>query len=180
MIDKSRVLSLLDFDEIEGVFRWKQWMGGTAKKGSISGAIDSKGYRQIRIDGRLYLAHRIVWLITHGEWPDHHIDHIDRNPLNITPSNLRKCTHAQNHQNVGVRSDNSSGVTGVSFLKKSGRWLAYININRKRIRIGEFEDFEDAVKARLEAKKEVHLYSPNQIHKGKNSNRWGEQNRKVA
>lgn len=162
MISKDRVLEILEFNQDEGVFRWKEFRGGSAKKSSIAGSIDSKGYGQIKIDGTLYLSHRIVWLITYGSWPDHHIDHIDRNPLNIKPSNLRKCTHAQNHQNTKVRSDSSSGVTGVSYMKADRKWLAYINVNGKRHRLGLFEDLDEAIKARVNAKNDLHSFHPKQ------------------
>lgn len=46
---------------------------------------------------------------------------------------------------------NTSGVTGVSFNKKSDKWEAYIGIDNKRIHLGKFNDFEDAVSARKEA-----------------------------
>lgn len=160
MLTKKRIEEVLGFDAENGVFTWKIYRGGIRKVGDKAGSIDSKGYLQISIDGRTYLAHRLVWTITHGKWPDHHIDHIDRNPLNIVPSNLRACTHAQNHQNEGVRSDSSSGVTGVSFVKRSGKWLAYINVDGKRKRLGLHENFEDAVAARIKAKKEYHQFHP--------------------
>lgn len=40
---------------------------------------------------------------------------------------------------------------GVSFNKKSYKWEAYIGIDNKRINLGKFNDFEDAVSARKEA-----------------------------
>jgi len=162
MMTKNRIEEVLHFDSENGVFTWKIYRGGIRKIGDKAGSIDSKGYLQIRIDGRTYLAHRLVWTITHGKWPDHHIDHIDRNPLNIRPENLRACTHAQNHQNEGVRSDSSSGITGVSFVKRSGKWLAYINVDGERKRLGLFEKFEDAVEARVIAKQKYHQFHPHQ------------------
>jgi len=162
MITKQRLEEVLNFDRENGVFTWKIYRGGTKKVGDVAGTIDSKGYRQIRIDGVTYLAHRLVWLLVHGAWPSHHIDHIDRNPLNIHESNLRKCTHAQNHQNEGLRSDSTSGVTGVSFIKRSKKWLAYINVENKRIRLGQFETFDEAVAARIQAKKNYHTFHPHQ------------------
>ncbi|QVP48868.1 HNH endonuclease [Salmonella enterica subsp. salamae] len=162
MITKKRVDEVLHFDEETAEFTWKIYRGGTKKVGDKAGTLDSKGYRQIRIDGVTYLAHRLVWLIKHGEWPQHHIDHIDRNHLNNHPSNLRKCTHAENHQNIPVRKDNSSGVTGVSYVKRSKKWLAYIYVNGKAKRLGLYENFNDAVMARIKAKKHYHTFHPHQ------------------
>lgn len=172
MLSKFRVEQLLSFDEKNGVFVWKFNRGGKAQKGSIAGGVDSKGYRQIRIDGTLYLAHRLVWLITYGEWPEHDIDHVDRNPLNIRPENLRKCSDHENQQNVAPRKDNKSGVAGVYFYEKSKKWKAHITFKGRTLHLGTFSTFEDAVEARLKAKRDLHTFSPKQIISSK---QWGEQ-----
>lgn len=162
MITRKRIEQLLDFNPSEGVFTWKVNRGGSAKKGSIAGGIDSKGYRQIRIDMKLYLAHRIVWLLTHGIWPDHDIDHIDRNPLNIRPDNLRRCSDSENQQNVGTRADNKSGAAGVYLCKKTLKWKAHITLKGKTIHLGTFSSFGNALNARLLAKKSLHTFHPEQ------------------
>lgn len=64
--------------------------------------------------------------------------------------NLRITTKSQNMMNVGLRSNNKSGVTGVIWHKKSSRWRAFIRINGKQIELGLFDKFDDAVKARKE------------------------------
>lgn len=173
MISKSRVDELLSFDEKNGVFVWNFNRGGRAQKGCVAGGEDSKGYRQIRIDGTLYLAHRLVWLVTYGEWPEHDIDHIDRDPLNIRPGNLRKCTDHENQQNVAPRKDNKSGVAGVYFHEKSKKWKAHITSKGRTFHLGTFPTFEDAVEARLKAKRDLHTFSPEQIISSK---QWGERN----
>lgn len=126
----------------------------------MAGSLDSKGYVQIKIKGRLYLAHRLAWLYVHGVFPDSHLDHIDRNPKNNAIANLRICSRPENHQNLGLRSNNTSGVTGVSWNKRSGQWLAYINVNGVRHRIGLFSDKSAAVAARLNAKRDLHKFHP--------------------
>lgn len=158
MIDQRTCLELLEYDARTGIFTWKKSMGGMAKAGSVAGATDSKGYRQIRVNGRLYLAHRLAWLAVHGEFPALHLDHIDRNPMNNAINNLRECTHAQNHQNVGVRADSTSGATGVSWLKACNKWLAYLNLDGKRYSLGRFDNITDAVNARNEAKVKFHAF----------------------
>jgi hypothetical protein len=166
MIDLEEAKRLLDYDRETGVFRWAVGRGGLARAGSVAGSTDSKGYRQIRIFGRYQLAHRLAWAFVHGSWPGLHIDHVDRNPQNNAIANLRLCTHAQNHQNTSVRSDSTSGVTGVSYVKRSAKWLAYINREGKRHRLGLFETCEQAIQARLVAKPVVHTFHPIQEQKG--------------
>jgi len=158
----NELSAVLSYCPLSGYFTWKSFRGGKARAGSLAGAIDSKGYVQIKINGKLYLAHRLAWFYASGQWPDSHIDHIDRNPKNNAIANLRLCSHAENHQNIDVRSDNSSGVTGVSWIKKSQKWLAYINRNGVRHRIGLFASIDSAVAARLEAKRQIHTFHPKQ------------------
>lgn len=81
-------------------------------------------------------------------------DHIDRNPLNNRKNNFRPATARQNSINRGIRSDNTSGVTGVSFNKNTGKWISYISIDGERVFLGLFSDKNDAIKARLSAAKE--------------------------
>lgn len=164
ILNVARLRELLSYCPETGIFIWKIWRGGPAVAGSIAGGTDSKGYRQIKLDGRLHLAHRLAWLYVHGEPPTGHLDHIDRNPKNNAISNLRLCTHAENHQNTGIRADSTSGVTGVSFNKPSAKWLAYISKNGRRHRLGLFETIDDAVAARLAAKAQIHTFHPIQAH----------------
>ena len=56
------------------------------------------------------------------------------------------------------RSDNTSGVKGVSFHKRSGKYMAYITLAGKRHYLGLFGTIEEAARARREA--EVELYDP--------------------
>jgi hypothetical protein len=50
--------------------------------------------------------------------------------------------------------NNTSGVKGVSWNKEKNAWDAYINIHGRRIRLGRYANFEDAVKARKRAEEE--------------------------
>lgn len=153
---------ILDYDQGTGVFTWKEFRGGSAKAGSVAGSIDSKGYVQIKIGRRLHLAHRLAWLWVHGVLPDSHLDHIDRNPGNNAICNLRPCTRNENHQNLGIRANNTSGTTGVSWVARSQKWLAYINAGGVRKRLGLFDSKSDAIEARLKGKVELHRFHPTQ------------------
>lgn len=78
-------------------------------------------------------------------------DHIDRNELNNRKFNLRPCNSTQNSQNKSLQSNNSSGVSGVSWHKNSQKWHSYITVNKRRINLGFFINKDDAIKARLNA-----------------------------
>jgi hypothetical protein len=83
-------------------------------------------------------------------------DHIDGNSLNNTNENLRSATISQNRMNIRHRRDNTTGVHGVCFSKRTGKFAAYIKLNRKQKHLGYFTTIEDARSARLAAKPTYH------------------------
>ena len=56
-------------------------------------------------------------------------------------------------ENTRLKSNNTSGVTGVNWDKRYNKWEARIKKDYKQIHLGYFNDFEDAVKARKDAEK---------------------------
>lgn len=55
-----------------------------------------------------------------------------------------------------VPSSSTTGYKGVSRVKKTGRYRAYINLRRKQINLGFFKSLEEAVEARKEAEKKYY------------------------
>jgi hypothetical protein len=114
------------------------------------------GYLQGTIFNRTYLAHRVIWTIVNGRWPEKHIDHIDGDKTNNKIKNLREATISQNLCNRGANSNGTSGYKGVSFHKKNLNWCAYITLNRKRKFLGSFDTPQKAHKAYCEAALKMH------------------------
>lgn len=129
---------LFDLDDYEYIkdFNWK---------------IDKQGYAycQIKKKGKLHLIrlHRIIADAPDGKL----VDHINGDTLDNRRNNLRLVTIAQNGHNRSLSSKNKSGVTGVFWFEKRGKWLVNICNNNKTIYIGLYSNFDDAVKARYEA-----------------------------
>lgn len=69
---------------------------GGVKAGDIAGTISKDGYRVICVDGKTFLAHRIVWKMLKNEEPPEILDHIDSDPLNNRIGNLQEASNAQN------------------------------------------------------------------------------------
>ena len=154
MVTAARVRELLSYAPSTGEFRWKASQG-TKKAGSVAGrehtTQSGKKYWEIRVDSKLYQAHRLAWLITHGEFPPEQIDHIDGNGLNNRIENLRSVSNAENQRNQRKKSNNTSGVTGISWHKLTQKWMAHIRVNRQQIHLGYFTDKSEAVAARQAA-----------------------------
>lgn len=102
--------------------------------------------RQITILGNRVMYHAAVWAIHTGEMPGNHIDHIDCNPRNNRPENLRICTPADNIRNMKkvMRADGTAPLSrykGVSFHVEHQKWIA-----ATRVHLGYFESEEDAAR----------------------------------
>lgn len=78
------------------------------------------------------------------------IDHINLNPLDNRKSNLRVCTHQQNQCNQPLQTNNTSGVTGVSFYARRSKYRARIKYLQKEVHLGYYISFIEAVQARNE------------------------------
>lgn len=122
--------------------RWITQRG--SNKPGAAGSINGKGRYMIGIQGRTYRAHRIVYALHTGEDPgDLQVDHMDGNPSNNHPHNLRKATHSQNQMNRAMRSDNASGVPGVCWNAWRGKWQAEVKKDGRKT-AKRFEDLNEA------------------------------------
>lgn len=81
------------------------------------------------------------------------VDHEDGKKNNNRKSNLR-ITHKKNNPiNCNMYSNNTSGVKGVSWLERLGKWQVNIQIDKKNKYLGVYEDLEEAKMVRVEAEK---------------------------
>jgi hypothetical protein len=128
--------------------------------GKSAGKIDCCGYWQIGINvsgkQRLFFAHRVAWFLASGRWPKEDIDHINCNRADNRLSNLREASRSENRCNSTIGKNNSSGVKGVCFEKRNGKWRAQLKRYGKPIHLGYFTDIADAEKAVMSARKELH------------------------
>lgn len=151
-ISHDRLLELLYYDPLSGVFSWRVQQG-RSKIGNATGSLNSNGYLRIRVDGKRYLSHRLAWFYVNGVWPNGELDHKDRIKTNNAYSNLRKATRSQNMANIDTSAMNKSGHKGALFHKKSRKWIAQISNKGKSVHLGTFNSPELAHAAYVGAAK---------------------------
>ncbi len=146
----------LSYDPLTGSIKWCKTRCGT-KLGSEAGT-DHKGYRRIKINGKLLLAHRVAWAIYYGEWPEIEIDHINMDKGDNRIENLRDVSRSQNMTNRNY----PAGISKISGVNKhKDGWQSVISLNGKRLFLGLFQTIEEAKEARRRAEIEIHReYSP--------------------
>lgn len=141
------------------------WNARNANK--PAGSFGPNGYRQMKLDGRTYIEHRVAWFFVHGRWPTEQLDHINGVRHDNRIANLRECNRYQNQQNNALKRTNTSGVLGASFSKVTGKWVAQIWANRKHYYLGNYDTKEEAGAVYLEAKARLHGFqmAPRQSRK---------------
>lgn len=126
----------------------KRWNGRYS--GNEAGKVNSKGYIEVKLHGKMYKVHRIIWEMHNGKIPEGmQIDHINRVRNDNRIENLRLATNQENQRNCNMRRDNSTGYTGVHFHKLTGRYYAHIGVDGETITRGPFNTPEQAYAARL-------------------------------
>ena len=94
-----------------------------------------------------------------GECPEGMtLDRIDVDG-NYCKENCRWTDFSEQAFNTRKQINNTSGRTGVVWNKKTQKWEARMNINKKQTCVGLFVNFEDAVAAREKAELEMYGYT---------------------
>ena len=100
-------------------------------------------YRCVREGGvpRHEFMHRFLLGLPKGE-PG--VDHANGNGLDNRRANLRVASKAENGRNRGPNCNNTSGYKRVCWHKGAGKWLASIQVDRRQISLGLYDDPIDA------------------------------------
>lgn len=117
-------------------------------------------YKTIMVRSVRVASHRLAWAMYYGNWPNEFIDHIDGDRQNNKIENLRECTSSENYQNRKLCKFNKYGMTGVSFSKAARKYVAQIQVDKKKIHIGVYETPEEAGEAYKAAKAVYHKFQP--------------------
>ena len=151
---------LLSYDPDTGLMTWKArprqyfkrekdvawWNGKYA--GTVAGTMDGRGYLQVTIFAKLYLTHRLIWLMETGSWPSDDIDHVNGNRTDNRLSNLREATRRQNCANQRAR---KVGLKGAYYKPANRKWQSAIRIDGKQFYLGLYDSEQEAHAAYMEA-----------------------------
>lgn len=128
-------LTLVDTEDYEWLMRW-EWSLSTSGYANRSQWVDGKNKNKI------ILMHRLI--INTPDGMD--TDHINGNKLDNRRCNLRVATRSQNLMNQ-KKSWGGSKYKGVSWHKNKGKWVAYIETDKKMKHLGIFVNEHDAATA---------------------------------
>jgi hypothetical protein len=154
----ERARELLDYNPLTGSLTWRERRSWKALKGSAAGTAKPGGYRVVGIDGVLYYAHRLVFLMVEGAWPAAHVDHINHIRNDNRWANLRVVTVSENQQNRVLTKRNTTGVEGVTWCKTRRKWRATVALHGVQVFHKRFDDLELAIAARKTAAAKHHTH----------------------
>ena len=143
----SELKTVLEYDEVTGLFNWLKSPKYNIPAGSIAGSPNKDGYILIMYKRKSYRASVLAWWFKTGGYHKTIIDHKDGIRANNAWSNLRESTVQQNNYNTKLRIDSSSGYKGVSWCKTTNKWFAQVTENKKRVLSKRFDNLGDAIEA---------------------------------
>ena len=169
-LTQELIKSVLHYNKHTGDFTWKfrgrdyfkcnqsflSWNKRFA--GEVAGTKVKRtwtSYLAIVINGHPFRAHRLAMIYAGHDLKEKDIvDHINGNGLDNKYDNLRVVNFESNSKNARKASNNTSGVTGVSYIKNINKWRASGMKNKSRCLLGNFKNKDDAINARKNFEKE--------------------------
>lgn len=153
MLTYEQAITLFTYED--GKLLWNV-PGPKRNIGQPAGHTDHKGYTRIMVAGKMYLAHRIIWLIHNKEWPKYTLDHINGDTRNNRIENLRDVSHSANMRSAIAKKDNKTHCRGISFNPRQTNNPYSLRLQGKYL--GSFSSIEAAQKAKEDYDK-AHPYS---------------------
>lgn len=128
MLTQERLKKLVSYNPDTGIFI-RLVDSKNYSMGDIAGHLHLTGYIIIGFNKMYYKAHRLAFLYMEGDMPEF-VDHKDTVRYNNKWDNLRRATPRLNSYNQSIRSDNTTGIKGLSFRMtpagKYKRWLGRV------------------------------------------------------
>ncbi|AGQ28771.1 endonuclease [Serratia liquefaciens ATCC 27592] len=124
--------------------------------GKEAGGIDDDGYWKIKIYGKWYRRHRIVWAMHFGDAGSMQIDHVNGIRSDDRICNLRTATAQQNAFNRKRQINNKSGCKGVFWVEAKKKWTGLVLVFRKPYSAGYFDSIHEAITASERLREKLH------------------------
>tara|TARA_R110002020_G_scaffold158329_1_gene341505 strand:+ start:199 stop:660 length:462 start_codon:yes stop_codon:yes gene_type:complete len=134
--------------------RVERWFRNCYWKEVKNTANHGDGYNLVKVDGKMWLRHRLVVAAFNKQFDinniEHQVDHIDGDRLNNAFDNLRVVSSQGNHFNRPT-------AKGCDWHRPTGKWRAQLMVNGKSKHLGLFDTEEAARAAYLAAKEKYHV-----------------------
>jgi hypothetical protein len=147
-LSSGKAFALVDDDDFEWLSKYT-WQLIVMKSGVCYATRNEKFYVGKVRKSRGYSMHREILGLTDGRIQ---CDHKDENGLNNQRSNLRVATRSQNR----INKTKKEGFKGVHLVRRTGRYIAQITLNRKCYNLGTFDTKEAAAAAYNNAAIKLH------------------------
>jgi len=143
---------IFDCDPDVGAVYWKIPRRGV-KAGDVAGHIcKSTGYEKITFGRRGFRAHRVIWALVYGEWPEIDVDHINNNRSDNRISNLRLASRSENIRSMKSRKNKKCALKGATPYKgRTDKFVAQIRIDGIQRKLGIFLTEQEAHNAYCDA-----------------------------
>jgi len=145
------------YDPETGVLTWRVNRGTHKVAGKVAGCkntrLDGTCKMQVQYRGKTLMQSIVIWGVHTGAWPEYGegVFCKDKDPINLKWENL-VCDQASVVRGSDVaRRDNTSGVRGVHWHRRAGKWMAQIRVDGKKYYLGLFKTIEEAAAARKAA-----------------------------
>lgn len=136
-------------DYIKKYFKYSDGKIIRTDRKNSAGSYDKNGYLILKIKGKQFKAHRVVWFLCNGYFPNEEIDHINRVRDDNRIENLRLSNRKEQAANTTKKVNPDTGVVGI-YLDKTTRGLLAKYTFRFGKKSYRFRKLEDAIKAKGE------------------------------
>jgi hypothetical protein len=122
------------------------------------GSINDDGYGSIVYRAKRYKAHRLSWELNNSTPVPAIIDHMCRERLCVRPDHLQSATPKANGENRPRENpaNRTTGIRGVHYNKRTGRFHAYASSGGKSYFAGLFSTASEAEAAAVAKRLELH------------------------